>query len=90
MWNNLCVKACPTAAIGAEVLRFQCEGLTYEYNRIDNNRCDWSKRYALVGDSGFKFLGSKLDEAPEGDIDAEQLAAALKKHDQSKVSSRGL
>mgnify|MGYP001116925452 FL=1 len=82
--DNLCVKACPTAAIGAEVLRFQCEGLTYEYNRIDNNRCDWSKRYALVGDSGFKFLGSKLDEAPEGDIDAEQLAAALKKHDPIK------
>lgn len=82
--GDLCAKACPTDAFGSEVLRFQCEGQTYKYLRVDNKRCDWSKRYALVGDSGFKFLGSVLDEAPEGEIDAEKLAAALKKHDPIK------
>lgn len=82
--DDLCVKACPTAAISSDVVQFQCEGVTYAYNRIDNRRCDWSKRYALAGDSGFKFLGSKLDEVPEGDIDAEKLATALKKHDPIK------
>jgi epoxyqueuosine reductase QueG len=81
---DLCVGACPTAAISSREIGFACDGVEFRFREIDRNLCDWSKRYALSGESGFKYLGSKLDESPEGKVTAAKLAAALKKHDPIK------
>jgi epoxyqueuosine reductase QueG len=82
--EKFCIKSCPTAAITSERITFECEGVSFGFNKRDINRCDWSKRYAITGDSGFKYLGSPLDDAPSGEITAETLGDALKKHDPIK------
>ncbi len=79
-----CIKACPTQAISGKEVTFKCDGKEFSFNRIDTNLCEWSKRYAITGESGFKYLGSKLDESPIGKITPETLSAALKKHDPIK------
>jgi epoxyqueuosine reductase QueG len=82
--DELCIKSCPTAAMTAKKITFECEGVSFRFNKRDINRCDWSKRYAIAGESGFKYLGSPLDEIPDGEVTAEALATALKKHDPIK------
>ena len=82
--GSRCVKACPTKAMASEKINFTCDGVSFSFNRIDTNQCEWSKRYALSGEGGFKYLGSKLDVLPEGKITPESLGAALKKHDPIK------
>lgn len=82
--DDRCLKACPTSAMNAQQVEFSCEGVNFSYNQRDINRCDWSKRYAISGDSGFKYLGSPLDEIPAGEVTAETLSEALKKHDPVK------
>ena len=82
--EELCLKACPTQAMSARKISFECDGVIYNFNHIDINRCDWSKRYAITGESGFKYLGSVLDEIPAEEITADVLEAALKKHDPIK------
>jgi epoxyqueuosine reductase QueG len=79
-----CIKACPTQALGSEEINFKCDGIKFSFNRIDTNLCEWSKRYAITGESGFKYLGSPLNESPGGKVTAEKLATALKKHDPIK------
>jgi epoxyqueuosine reductase QueG len=79
-----CINACPTHAISGNDIIFECDGAKFSYKRIDTNLCEWSKRYAISGESGFKYLGSPLDEAPIGKITPETLSAALKKHDPIK------
>lgn len=82
--EKFCITSCPTAAMTPDKITFDCEGVSFSFNKRDINRCDWSKRYAIAGESGFKYLGSPLDEIPEGKITAETLADALKKHDPIK------
>ena len=82
--EKFCIKSCPTAAITYEKITFECEGVSFSFNKRDINRCDWSKRYAITGDSGFKYLGSPLDDVPGVEITAETLGNALKKHDPIK------
>jgi epoxyqueuosine reductase QueG len=79
-----CINVCPTHAISGNDIIFECDGAKFSYKRIDTNLCEWSKRYAISGESGFKYLGSPLDEAPIGKITPETLSAALKKHDPIK------
>ncbi len=62
----------------------ECEGRHYAFSRRDGQRCDWVKRYALMGDSGFAFLGSTVNLAPPDSIDPETLADALRRHDPIK------
>ncbi len=40
--------------------------------------------HALMGDSGFKYLGSQTDIDPQGTVTAEKLAAALPQLDPIK------
>lgn len=82
--DELCVKSCPTAALTTQKIKIDCEGVQFSFNKRDINRCDWSKRYAIAGEAGFKYLGSPLDEIPEGEITAESLQNALTKHDPIK------
>jgi epoxyqueuosine reductase QueG len=82
--DKFCIKSCPTAAMTAKKITFKCENISFSFNKRDINRCDWSKRYAIAGESGFKYLGSPLDEIPDAEITAEALGKALKKHDPVK------
>jgi ferredoxin len=79
-----CVSRCPSQAITAQTAPLECEGRRYAFNRIDGKRCDWVKRYALMGESGFKYLGSKTDIAAPAQPTVAELEAALKQHDPIK------
>ncbi len=82
--DQRCIASCPSKAISTEAVRLTCEGRVYSFNRIDGKRCDWVKRYALMGDSGFKYLGSPTDVAAPEHPDAQALTAALRQHDPIK------
>jgi epoxyqueuosine reductase QueG len=79
-----CIGTCPTRAITGDPVELRVEDCTYGFNRIDSRRCDWSKRYALAAESGFRYLGSTVDvRAPESPT-PEALADALRRHDPIK------
>jgi epoxyqueuosine reductase QueG len=79
-----CLTTCPSRAFTGERVEVSCEGQRYAFQRIDARRCDWVKRYALMGESGFQYLGSTLDLAPDDAITAAGLADALRQHDPIK------
>jgi epoxyqueuosine reductase QueG len=79
-----CVTACPSRAFKVERTELVCEGRTYGFLHRDPLRCDWVKRYALMADSGYRYLGSPVDIAPPERITPEALAAALRHHDPIK------
>ncbi|MFA6102653.1 MAG: hypothetical protein WCV67_05865 [Victivallaceae bacterium] len=78
-----CVTKCPTKAIGKKGKHsVEIEGKTFEYGIHNRLRCDWSKRYALVGEEGPKYIGSITNiMPPKGDITPHDLSEALKKMD---------
>lgn len=77
-----CTEACPTGALSArDKVEFTLEGRRYQYSICDRLRCDWAKRYALVGDEGPKYTGSQTDILPPDDITPENLIDALKQFD---------
>ena len=82
--DELCLKSCPSAAFTNRKIELECEGARFTFTKRDVNRCEWSKRYAIAGEAGFKYLGSPLDEIPDGEITPESLENALKKHDPIK------
>lgn len=82
--ERMCVATCPSKAITAERVEVALEGQRFGFHRIDPLRCDWSKRYALTGESGYKYLGSNVDIAPPEEITAPALAEALRAHDPIK------
>ena len=82
--DKFCIKTCPTGAMSSEKITFKCDDVTSSFNWRDINLCDWSKRYALMGKSGFKYLGSDIDENPNGKVTSEKLEKALKKYDPIK------
>jgi len=79
-----CITSCPAQAFAADRISLTCEGHTYSFNRIDGRRCDWVKRYALQGDGGFKYLGSRVDLPAPAEITPDALASALRQHDPIK------
>lgn len=79
-----CVTRCPSRAISDQTIELRCESETYRFNRIDPLRCDWVKRYALMGDSGFKYVGSEIDLPPPETITPENLGEALAQLDAIK------
>ncbi len=79
-----CITACPSRAISDVAVQLKLDGRTWAFNRIDAKRCDWVKRYALMGEGGFKYLGSTVDLPPPDPITAGALANALRQHDPIK------
>ena len=79
-----CVTTCPSQAIGAKRVELTCEGRTYAFNPKDGKHCDWVKRYALMGESGFKYLGSPVDVPSPIEPTPSALADALRLHDPIK------
>ena len=74
-----CIATCPVAALSGEAT--ECAGGRCWAAR-DLLRCDWAKRYALVGDEGIRWMGSTTDIAPpDGEISAEAIAEAIHQRD---------
>ncbi len=82
--GKACVSTCPSRALSAEPVSFECGGVGFSFNRIDNRLCDWTKRYALQGESGFRYAGSDTDIDPQGTVAEEKLSDALKRLDSIK------
>ena len=75
-----CVQRCAVQAF-TEPVTIDVEGERMSFVLRDLNRCDWSKRYALVGSAGMQYLGGKTDEAPPANITGQSLAEALSNYD---------
>lgn len=75
-----CLCHCTAGAFGREAT-VGIEGQELTFSVIEQKRCDWAKRYALVGDEGLKYLGSKVDIAPPKEITPDVLGRALGQHD---------
>lgn len=82
--DERCIAACPSGAFTGTRVELTCEGRTYSFRHVDARRCDWVKRYGLMGASGFQFLGSPVDIAPDEQITGASLADALRQHDPIK------
>jgi epoxyqueuosine reductase QueG len=82
--DRRCVSACPSRAIAAREASVACEGVSWRFNVVDALRCDWVKRYALMGGGGYKYLGSSVDIAPPETIAPEALSEALRQLDPIK------
>ena len=78
--SRMCIEACPVAAMKNQEINLELEGKSANFAKIDNELCDWSKRYALIGDCGFKYVGSAVNELPHGKVTPGKLKDALKKH----------
>lgn len=78
-----CVEACPVGALSEEECAVmgcgEYEGCVGKWDRL---RCEWAKKYALVGDEGPRWGGQITDvKPPRGNITAQQIAEALKEKD---------
>lgn len=71
-----CLDACRMCA-HTEEATVEIAGTQERFYLLDRDRCDWAKRYSLVGEEGTKFVGWEMDvEIPET-IDGATLEAAL-------------
>ncbi|OGV69180.1 MAG: hypothetical protein A2283_13110 [Lentisphaerae bacterium RIFOXYA12_FULL_48_11] len=82
--EKYCVQACPTKAFSNNYIEFTCEGSKFRFLETDPIRCDWSKRYTLVPESGFGYLGSIVNEKPSANPSEAELDKALRKIDPIK------
>ena len=74
-----CVEACSTRAFGGEVA-LAVGGSRQEFTVLDRARCDWAKRYSLVGSEGGDFTGYGVTVSAPAEIDEDSLASALRLH----------
>ena len=82
--KRMCIAACPSKALLTASTTIEVDGASFALNYVDNLLCDWTKRYALMKDCGFKCLGSETDIDPHGEVTAAKLAAALPQLDPIK------
>ncbi len=77
-----CITICPAAAFTEKkAIDIETNGMTLHYVPVETKRCDWSSKYALCGEDGVRYTGSKTNELPPADITKEALAAAAAKSD---------
>ena len=53
-------------------------GVPQRFRKFDVNRCNWAKRYSLVGSEGNQYTGWHLDLAYPEQLNEETLADALR------------
>lgn len=75
-----CLDTCRTGAFRREEVVVHVEGVPQRFHPIERVRCDWAKRYSLVGDEGVNYLGWNLDLPVPDAITAEALAEGLRQH----------
>jgi len=77
-----CVDSCPVRAISKEKsLSLEVDSKRFEWGKVDRLRCDWAKRYGLVGEEGPKFMGSYNSFSPPDVITPEKVCDAMLKAD---------
>ncbi len=77
-----CVQACPMAAIaGDEVLSVAIEGREFRWGRLDLLRCDFSKRYKLIPESGGMYSHARNDYTVPDEITPEFVCEAVRDSD---------
>jgi len=77
-----CVKACPMSAIsGDQALSVEIDGRTFRWGRLDLLRCDYSKRYKLIPESGGIYSHATNGFAVPDEITPEFLCDAVRDSD---------
>ncbi len=80
--GHACVKACPVNALSPkEAVKFEVEGRVFEFGRWEAKRCDWAKKFGLVGEEGPSKIGSLTDIPPPEEVTLEALREALRQLD---------
>ena len=74
--SRSCLSACKTSAFG-ELCEVHLEDVSWQFRKIDINRCNWAKRYSLVASEGNQYTGWDLDEAYPENADLETLKTKL-------------
>ncbi len=73
-----CFSACKTDAFESDEHSVTIGGVAQNFRKIDVNRCNWAKRYSLVGSEGSMYTGWKLDLPYPDDFTGDKLADALR------------
>ncbi len=77
-----CLFECPVRALADETIEVCSDGYCAEMAVWDRLRCEWAKRYALVGDEGPRWGGQTTNVMPpEGEITSEVLSSAYQQKD---------
>lgn len=77
-----CVDSCPVKAIAkSESFSIRVDGKIFEWGKLDRLRCDWAKRYGLVGEEGPKYIGAYNNFTPPETITPEKLCETIMKAD---------
>lgn len=77
-----CIKACPVRALDKDnILSISMGNKDFTYAKMSQLRCDWAKRYGLVGEAGPKYMGSSIDVCPPENITEKDLEDALRQVD---------
>ncbi len=77
-----CIAACPVAALAEATIKVSGDGYDADIAKWDRLRCEWAKRYAMVGEEGPMWGGQTTDVMPpEGEITPEVLAEAYRDKD---------
>ncbi len=77
---SVCQEVCPPGAYAEEVT-LTLEGRQITFNRLDQKRCDWCAKFALMGGDGFANLGVSYEVEPPDDITPEALTEAMRGFD---------
>ena len=77
-----CVDVCPAGALRSEnMVKINLNGRDYNWIPADTSRCEWAKKFALSGEEGHAYTGSKTNVPLPEKITVENLAAALRTTD---------
>ena len=77
-----CLTVCPTGALKKEHLtELTIGGKRVTYLPVDQNRCDWATKFALIPEEGNIYVGNTTHVPCPEEITAEALDAALRQHD---------
>ncbi len=74
-----CLASCKTAAYEGPLREITLGGRPVRFHKIDVNRCNWAKRWALVGSEGSQYTGWQLDEPYPEELTPEALKEAIAK-----------
>ena len=75
-----CVDACSVKAFKGETT-VDVDGHALRFNIVEQARCDWAIRYALVAEEGLKWSGNNTNILPPENITPEALSDAVAKRD---------
>ncbi len=80
-----CVKQCPTCALSDKEESVTLEGRRFVWKQQDLLRCDWEKRYGLVGEGGPAAMGSTNHFKVPAVVTEDNLKAAIMESDKFQV-----